>query len=620
MNATLIPLLNTRLDATQIQAILARHPRVPLLPPLGSPEWCRAAGNPFVAQLMKPLRAMAEAECSQPMPVLTDELYASFALTGQRLPFEAVYFERRRHLARAAMSLLLCREDDPWRGRFLASMVEKFTSVFEEVSWALPAHVNWHNDDRSGKEPMRIDLFGAETANLMGEMLNLFGAVLPAALQERVRERLTRNIFENYLATPFHWKTITNNWNAVCHQGVLGAALAVCDDDALLARMLAEMQRHLPGFLEGFGPDGGCSEGPGYWNYGFGWFAVLNEQLETRAGLSLFEGDEKVREMARYGQRVALSKGNLPNFADASSHDLLRPPLMGYLARRFEDADCTAAAKECYRLRLGEEFGQGERDDLFQLARQVLYFPEDLSPSSAPVADHFFPDLAVLIARGTDDQGHPWEFAAKAGHNEEHHNHNDCGSFILNIDGQSLISEIGSPEYDRDYFSEKRYESIAARTRGHSLPIINGCEQRPGADTASTVLSHESGGPLVRFAVDATRCYPAEAGCRRFIRRFEFDKKAGCLRIADIFELSRQETLETALISFHPFSLSDGVATVEAGGLKLAIRPAPGTRLARTETLQFRNHGGKANQAFRLALEPVTLSETVEMAIEIELL
>ncbi len=56
--------------------------------------------------------------------------------------------------------------------------MEKFTSIFEEVSWALAAHVNWHNNDVSGKEPFQIDLFCTETANLMAEMLDLFGALV----------------------------------------------------------------------------------------------------------------------------------------------------------------------------------------------------------------------------------------------------------------------------------------------------------------------------------------------------------------------------------------------------------------------------------------------------------
>src|SRR5438128_2726457 len=69
--------------------------------------------------------------------------------------------------------------------------------------------------------------------------------------------------------------------NAVCHQGVPGAALAVEDDLDLLAALLASAEECLRIFLGGFGADGSTSEGPSYWSYGFGRFAELNRQLET---------------------------------------------------------------------------------------------------------------------------------------------------------------------------------------------------------------------------------------------------------------------------------------------------------------------------------------------------
>ncbi|MDD5349044.1 MAG: heparinase II/III family protein [Chthoniobacteraceae bacterium] len=611
-------------NAARIEEVLSRHPRRPLLPPCESPEWRRVAANPVAARLIGPLRARAEAECTEPLPALTDALYASFRHTGIRLTFERVYFERRRRLARAAVSLLLSSPEDPWRARLQASMLEKFRAIFEEVSWALPAHVNWDNEDACGKEPLQIDLFCAETANLMAEMLDLFGSVIPADLQARVRERLQTAVFENYLRRPFHWKVSTNNWNAVCHQGVIGAALATVDDPHFLAELLAEARKRLPAFLSGFGPDGGCSEGPGYWNYGFGWFAVLNEQLETRTEgeLSLFGVSEKIRAMAQYGPRVCLRGGNLVNFADCGATGGLRPPLVAYLAKRLDDADCRYATFEAYRsLAAGAIDPDSERSDLFQLARLLLFCPEDLSaPATAAPADCYLPDLAVVVSHGTDRRGHTWDFAAKAGHNAEHHNHNDCGSYILNIDGVRLITEIGSPEYVRDFFSPKRYEFLAARTLGHSLPIINGCEQPEGSQYASKVLSHALEADHTAFRLDGTACYPAEAGCKRFVRAFRFEKEAGKLTVEETFELERTVSLETAVITCQPATQKENLAVIEAGGLALAIRPAPGTRLDRIEQHTYQNHDGVAESIQRLVFTPETLSAQVRLAIEIELL
>ncbi len=105
------------MSIAEIEAILSRHKQTPLLPTYGSEAWQQAGQNPTVRALAHPLRERAIAECAEPLPVLTDELYASFRATGIRLPFERVYFERRRRLARAAMTLLLGGAGDPKAGR-----------------------------------------------------------------------------------------------------------------------------------------------------------------------------------------------------------------------------------------------------------------------------------------------------------------------------------------------------------------------------------------------------------------------------------------------------------------------------------------------------------------------
>ena len=609
----------------EIEKILINHPRAPLLPTLGSEAWLSAVRNPVVSALAKPLRERALAECKEPLPVLTDELYASFRKTEKRLPFEQVYFERRRRLARVAMTLLLAQPEDPHLGRLTTSLLEKFTAIFEEVSWALPAHVNWHNDDVSGKEPMQIDLFCAETANLMAEVLDLFGHLVPPSLQARVRERLRTHVWENYTQhfDDFHWTKVTHNWNAVCHQGVIGSALSQVEDADLLARMLWLARQSLPLFLGGFAKDGGCSEGIGYWSYGFGWFTLLNEQLEKRTGgeLSLFEGDEHVRRIALFGPRMSLAGGKLVNFSDNGAEGTLGGPLLDYLGRRLNEPDCTRESAKGYRHVIESGIAiDGERCDIFYLGRLFLRAPLELpAKSHAPAADCFLPDLAVLVAHGIDRRGHVWDFAAKAGHNDEHHNHNDCGSFLLNIDGVRFVAEIGAPEYDKGFFSPKRYEYLAARSLGHSVPLINRAEQAAGAAHSSLFTGHTLTPESVEVGIDATAAYPVTAGCRRLVRTFRFDKASGKLRVEDAFELTKTESFESALIAMHPIALENSRAVILAGDLRLVIRPIRGTRLDRVERHTYSARNGSEAAIHRLVWVPETLSSQGAIAVEMAL-
>lgn len=615
-------LLRDPCSQADLETILTQHPRRPLLPPLDAPAWRAAAANPLVQKMTRSLRVRADAECGEPLPVLTDELYADFARTGVRLNFEKVYFERRRRLARAALQVLLMEDGDPARPRMIASVREKFTTIFEEVSWALPAHVHWDTSDRSGKDPLQIDLFCAETANLMAEMLDLFGAVFPEELQSRVRRRLQATIFDNYLRRDFHWMTVEHNWNAVCHQGVIGAALSQEDDPSRLAELLERMRVHLPFFLKGFGPDGGCSEGPAYWNYGFGWFAVLNVQLETRTGgmLSLFAGDEHVHAIARYGPLMALSGGHVVNFSDGPPSGVMEPSLLRDLAERFEDPACRRAGCEAYARMVEEGIPwDAQRADVFHFSRLVLGCPRDLPTSNALAPEGFLSDLGVLVARHHDACGHLWEFSAKGGHNGEHHNHNDCGSFLLNIDGIRLITEIGAPEYEHDYFGPKRYEFLAARSYGHSVPVVNGREQEAGKEFAARVLARELNADRVIFTLDLTACYPRAARCRRLLRRFVWDKAGGVLRVEDVYELEEPGRFESAVIFEAPGVWTGRVMEIAAGGGALRIVPAAGTVADPLEVCVYRGKRGDERTIHRLRLRPGSESGAGTVACEFRL-
>jgi len=608
----------------ELQAIFARHARQPLLPPAAREPWRRVRENPVAAALAVPLRERALRECATPLPELTDELYADFRATGIRLAFEKVYFARRRLLARAVVALLLAAPGDPKSGVLLDSMLGKLTGIFEEVSWALPAHVNWHNNDTSGKEPMQIDLFCAETANLMAEVLDLFGDAVPAPLRQRMRERLRTHVWENYAANfeNFHWPKATHNWNAVCHQGVLGSALSQVEDPALLARMFWLARGSLPLFLGGFTPDGGCSEGIGYWTYGFGWFTVLNEQLETRTGgeLSLFQGDEHVRRIAQFGPRMSLAGGLLVNFSDNAAEGTLSGPLLAYLGDRLDERDCRREGLKGFRHVVEKGIAlDAQRCDVFYLGRFFLRCPEKIgADDGTPNADCFLPDLNVLVAHGRDAAGRVWDFAAKAGHNAEHHNHNDCAGFLLNVGGTRFVAEIGAPEYNQAFFSEKRYENLAARSLGHSVPLINGVEQAAGKAFTSRVLAHALGGKEVTLEIDATAAYPEAAGCRRFVRRFRFAKSGG-LHLRDVFELTRADSLECALIAAHPVALEGGHALIRAGGLELVVRAGPATRFDRVEKLAYRDHAGHEAAVYRLVWVPEVLAPSLATEVELSL-
>lgn len=600
-------ILLSQLDSPQLVNILKATAERPALPVLGDPTWEALRSNPFVLCWLKPLIARTKAQADKKLPELTEALYQDFYKTGTRLRFESVYFERRRQLGQVAIALLLV--DDSTRECLLHSFLNKLTDVLDESSWTLPAHV-WK--EPTGKDPMMIDLFAAETANNFAGMLVTLGALIPKELATRIKKRLQLQFFDNYLQRdpPFGWTQISNNWNAVCHQGVLGAALTLDDDHERVACMLLKAAEALPHYLSGFEEDGSTSEGPGYWSYGFGWFSELNAQLEHRTAsqLSLFADLPKVTRMAHFAPQLTLSNGHLVNFSDGSRTGKLSPSLLTYLGQRLEDPILQEHGLALYQQQIKDTFNfDALRCDFFHLSRLALRAPESSQTqqkTKLTSSDVYFPDYGAIVTRSTDSNGQLWELAAKAGHNDEHHNHNDCGSWLLNVNGSPCCLEIGAPEYTHSFFGKDRYTHLAARSLGHSVPFVNGVEQAAGREFAAKVLAVDLNDERAEYQIDLTDAYPSEANCQKLQRHWLLDKKEGRLSITDHFELNQAGGFESIVIAPVDTRLEGNDAIITTEHARIRIQPNTDTRIRAIESCTYKDHQGNKDTVQRIRLAP----------------
>lgn len=570
-----------------------------LVPRMDDPRWARCFRKPLVARMMEFLRPQAAADMATILPPLTAEMYADYGRTGKRLPFETPYFQRRARLMRAAACVLAYPDEPPWRGYLL----KIWRDVFFEVSWALPAHVP-AGSPRPGIDPLLIDLFTAETANLMAEMAQIFSPIAEPDFLADIQRRLHADVFENYLQRdpPFSWTKMNFNWNAVCHQGVLGSALAMEPDVHLLADLWFAAQEPLRLFLSGFTADGGCSEGPGYWAYGFGLFCLLNEQFETRTGgvFSLLENTPNIQAIASYGPLMSLMGPRLVNFSDCTpDRHALSPALLTYLASRLHHDACGQQAESNFHFMVEHPHeAEGHRNELL---RQFLKAPEDIPREAQPtLRSAHFPDLGIAVSRHADAHGHTWEFAAKAGHNAEHHNHNDCGSFLLHIDGTPLLAEIGAPEYVQAFFGPERYTFFAARSLGHSVPVVNGYEQLAGRRFSAQILNYQETADGCALTLDLAGAYPAEAGIRSLQRTLIFRPMTEGLTIQESWDVGPFNRLEFALITHVRVSMNGTKTTLVRDNLTLEITAAGAGVPARVEEHAYSNHTGESVVAQRI--------------------
>jgi len=501
--------------------------------------WDRIASRPEMQQHVR----HAEEEMRTPLPDLPDALFLDYSKTGNRRRCETVLFARR---ARASsLALAECIEN---RGRFLEPLEATLQSIARERTWVMPAH-DGGLDNFHGRQ-VTIDLAVAMFAWELSTIDRVLAAKLSPSLRTTIRQELERRVFAPYRRMTAgeqdqFWLLHVHNWNAVCLAGVTGAALASLDDPKERAWFVLAAEKYSANFLEGFTPDGYCSEGVGYWNYGFGNYVALAEAVRraTGGGIDLLARPKAIKP-ALYGLQIEIADGVCPAFADCDVGARPGSRLVGLLRRRFGLADEPTALAPPTRGSF-----QAALMDLFPSPAPPIPLSEPIPTASAPRT--WFPDAGVLICRPGSSAGTRLAVAIKGGHNAEHHNHNDVGTFIAVVGGVAVLPDIGSEVYTQRTFSARRYESRALNSFGHPVPLIAGKMQSPGRQAAARLLALEQsdeGTDKVVFDLAAAYDVPSLS---KLTRTCTYSRTgSGSLTVIDEFAFAQAETFETALLTF----------------------------------------------------------------------
>ena len=463
-----------------------------------------------------------------------------FRRTGGRHLYESL--ARRRYEQIAAATLLCLAGEDH------ASLLEDLIwAECESSSWVLPAH-------ECRNEP--IDLGAAMNARRLATTDWWVGERLDPSLRQRLRQELRRRIFDPFFdpAYSYWWKRTTNNWNAVCHADTGIAAMLLEDRPGHRAALLAESVQNLEQFLAGFTADGGCSEGPSYWRYGFGWYVDFADALHTyTAGrLNLMAGP-RLSDICRYPLACNIAPGQEMLFADATSGHL--PLTIALRINKFQHLP------ELFSLcRLNPDH-TAEAHTLDELA---LYDGHPLPAAPPPRQDAVLPDLGVAKLRAGSTT-----LAAKAGHNDEHHNHNDVGTFLLHRGRTFFLADLGAPVYTAKTFSPQRYDSLFCNSFGHSVPVLGGRPQQTGPQHTGTLTVENAGaaGQDKAAVLELAAAYGLPE-LRRLTRRLELAADGAELRLTDTFIFTAAPLpVEETFLTFLPAAVTpDGNTVILDGG------------------------------------------------------
>jgi hypothetical protein len=375
---------------------------------------------------------------------------------------------------------------------------------------------------------------------------------------------LDRRVFTPYLQREFDldrsWGAM--NWNSVCNSGIAMAFLAAEPDQGRVALAAHQALRGIRRYLEeGFAPDGSTSEGVGYWHYGMSWLVLFAETLRARtAGKIDLLASPRIRQIAAYPAKMRLSGRRFATFSDSPESPTFQSGIVARLAERS-----------------GESALQGLLDpdtpfngyDLPGLLRDMLWRQHAQPPP--PIADALLPSGGVLRLVASNPNGDATVLMAKAGHNDEHHNHNDVGSFILHTGGEDLLADPGAGAYTRDYFNERRYENPFANSYGHSVPRIGGMCQGVGAQFRGELTEANLADAPKRVRIAFHRAYPEASGLSSATRELTLISASMALLI-DRFEFAlRPNEVEEALVTWGEVEIQGKTATIRGAQSALLL-------------------------------------------------
>jgi len=243
------------------------------------------------------------------------------------------------------------------------------------------------------------------------------------------------------------WLQVEHNWNQVCNAGMTYGALAIYEDEPVLAKQIINRAiGTVVAAMKDMAPDGAYPEGYGYWGYGTSFNVLLISALDKAFGkdfgLSTMPGFLKT---AGFLENMTGPTGRPFNFSDAGSGGGIEPAMF-WFARK--NADPSLLWVERGRL-LNEDpkrhvndrllpammiWGGGVALDRISSPKETMWVGRGKNPVALMRTS--WTDTAALFV------------GMKGGSVSVNHAHMDIGSFVMDADGIRWAMDLGMQEYE----------------------------------------------------------------------------------------------------------------------------------------------------------------------------
>lgn len=448
---------------------------------------------------------------------------------------------------RTAFESLVMAELMEGKGRFMDQIINGVWLYCEQTFWGPPAALFLQKS--GAKLPdvndPTIELVTSNQGTTLAWTYYFFKSAfdqIDPLISKKLEKAIKEKILEPfYTRDDFFWQgfnlNFVNNWNPWCNYNILNCILLVENDPVKKLYGIRKVMRSLDQFINYYHDDGGCDEGPGYWENAGGKLFESLELLYRLSGgrISIFD-KPLIRDMGNYICKVNIHDSYFVNFADATPENHPDPWLIYHYGKRTGDESMMEFGSY-----LAEKYHWGEimfKGKIESTLNNLFGRDEILNyKKSAPLyKDFWLPGIEIMGARDKTGEVTGFYFAAKGGSNNESHNHNDVGSFILYYNGDPIFVDPGVGKYTEKTFSAERYGIWTMQSQYHNLPRINGLDQQNGWDYIPQLNMHSetdyrasnslysSNNSKVHFSTDIMGVYPDEAGIISWVRSYELER------------------------------------------------------------------------------------------------
>ncbi|HKG06788.1 MAG TPA: heparinase II/III family protein [Pedobacter sp.] len=509
----------------------------------------------------------------KPWSVIRPTDYSEYRENGNRVNFENLYLGRRSKL-----SVLCVAELATGKSKYLPEIVKGLNLILAETTWVLPAHhyTEKRTTDPDPSDPI-IDLFAAETAAdlvwiklLLTKQLEIVAPKLVSVIDLELEKRVLKPYMErnDYWWMGLNDKGKQNNWNIWINSNMLKVAAIAKQDSVRRTAMIEKIIRSSDSFVNSYAPDGGCDEGPSYWSAAggcLGEFITLLNRISD--GRLTWNKNGLIKNIGSYIYKVQIDGRRFVNFADAPASTIPDPGRVYNFGQHFKDQDLKSFASYLVKL-FGNPGTYLNAGSINTFAGSVRTF-KDLTkvPPKAPLPEkNWFPNLQMVNLRAKAGNTKGLAFMAKAGNNDESHNHNDVGNFMIYADGDPVLIDLGKGTYTRETFSRDRYKLWYIQSGWHNCPTINGSDEHNGPLYEAEHVKFSPGKTIDRFHMDLAKTFPLDAGIKNWTREFDYDRQNKQVVLRERYELLKSvgATQLNFIACKLPVKEKDGVITLSS--------------------------------------------------------